>query len=198
MWPEIKRKLFHFSALIYILGVLFLERVLFIKILIALLIVTGLFEILRLRNSTVRTWFLNSFGGLIREKEKQSFSGVFWMMLGVLSACLILREQEMIITALLYLILGDGVASLAGKKIGGPHWPMSSKRLSGSLACFLVCLLIGFVMLPPSFAGMGYVWGAVAATVFELGFIPLNDNFLIPFMSSWTLLICYHLRPFFI
>ena len=96
--------------------------------------------------------------------------------------------------AILYLIFGDGIASIAGKSIGGPRWPNSNKRVSGSLACFIACVLVGIIVMWPSGYGWpGIVIGALTASFFEIGFIKLNDNFILPLVSSIAFVLTYNL-----
>jgi dolichol kinase len=198
MWPEIKRKFFHLMALVYVVGVIYLPRSRFLLLLLAWLVVEVLFEKARHRNVFLNDWIFERFGPLFRPEERGHFSGVFWMILGVLTTGLLLRPVPVVVTVLLYLILGDGVASLVGMRWGGPRWPRSKKTLSGSVACFLVCLLVGATILRPAYDWSGVLAGAVAATLLELVPIRLNDNFLIPAGSSLVMMIFYGLRPVFL
>jgi dolichol kinase len=145
--------------------------------------VEGLIEFLRLKNDYVRAWFIRTFGSLLREHEENHVSGVVWMTLGALCAALLV-PPPLGATAMLYLIFGDGVASLVGKTAGGPHWPKSPKRVSGSLACFAVCLIIGFFMLQTGYGWPIVFFGALAATIAEFGIANINDNLTIPLVAS--------------
>ena len=91
--------------------------------------------------------------------------------------------------SLLYLALGDASAALVGKRIGKRKifW---EKTLEGSLACFLVCFIIGlfFFKLPLALAG------ALAAAIIELFPWALNDNFWMPIIAAFVL---SRISPFF-
>jgi dolichol kinase len=114
------------------------------------------------------------------------------MTAGILSTILILPEPRLSAAAVLFLLLGDGVASLAGMTLGGPHWGSSPRRISGSAACLLVCLITGVVLLRPEFPWNGILIGAVVATVVEgVGIPNLNDNFLIPLTSAIVFFLTY-------
>src|SRR5258706_6686653 len=154
-------------------------------------------ELARLKFPSWNEWFQKHFGGIFREDEKSNFSGVFWMILGVLTTLLLIQPTELAVTVLLYLIVGDAFASLVGKRVGGPHWPKSPKRLSGSLACFLVCLGMGAAMLKPTYHWDGIIIGAFTATIVEVGYLPINDNFSIPAFTSLVFLLFYNLKPSF-
>lgn len=184
MRAEIKRKLFHLFGFIYVLGLAKLSRPHFINLVLIVWVVEFLFELFRLKIPFIRQRFNQSFGFLLRDEEKNHFSGVIWMILGVLASALLLEEFSLAATPILYLLLGDAVASLVGKGIQGPKWPQSKKSISGSTACFLVCLLVGWYMLYPRYGWSPVVLGALVATVVEYGFIPINDNFSIPFFLA--------------
>ena len=125
---EIKRKLFHLTALLYVAGIIYLPRPIYIALLAACLILVIAIEQSRLRIPAVKAWFSRRFQGLFREQENDHVSGVVWMLGGVLSTAILVRPTSLACAALLYLILGDGVASLAGIGFRGPHWPQSPKR----------------------------------------------------------------------
>ena len=79
------------------------------------------------------------------------------------------------------------MATIIGKKYGRRR--LFNKSLEGSLACLLVCLLIGVIMvvggkvmlLPVA------VVGAVTATIAELLPFPVDDNLTIPIFSGGTM-----------
>lgn len=187
MWSEIKRKSFHFCGIIYVIGLIHIPRPAYVAILTMALIVVLAFEMARLKIPTVGRWVEKIFGSLLRSGEQGRPSGVFWMLAGVNVTVVLVESVPLAAASLLYLILGDGVASLAGMRLGGPHWPRSQKRVSGSLACFLVCLLIGVVLLQPQFGWGAVVVGALVATVVEFGVVPMDDNFTIPVISGLVL-----------
>ena len=197
MESELKRKLFHFLGLLYV-GALFVlpRRTYLISLAILLGIVTSI-ETLRLKNPAINDWLLQKLGGMARERELRRFSGIFWLLAGVTLTVAMTSSVALAATALLYVILGDAAASLAGIKLGGPHWPKSSKRVSGSLACLVVSIAIGvFVLRPESYGWVGILVGALTATAVEAGLLPGDDNFSIPVASAMALLLSYGMRPF--
>src|SRR5690349_14883170 len=84
MWSEIKRKLFHLTALIYVAGIIYLPRRAYVAVLAAALLVVGGVEAARLSRPAVNAWFQRWFGGLFREVERNRPTGVLWMLGGVL------------------------------------------------------------------------------------------------------------------
>jgi dolichol kinase len=196
MWREIKRKFFHLTALLYVVGIIYLPRRTYLCILAGALAAVFAVEIVRLQVPAVNEWFDRRFGGLFRDQERHRFSGVSWMLAGVLTTAAMVGPLPMAAASILYLVLGDAVASLIGIRVGGPHWPGSDKRISGSVACFAVCLLIGVAIIRTDYGWPGVLIGAAVATILERGFAPINDNFLIPVGSGLALLAAYRIPPF--
>jgi dolichol kinase len=193
MKEEFLRKLFHLLALGYVAGALWLPRRTFLAVVLLLLVLDFTFENLRFRVPAFRAWFLKSFGTLIRPGEREKFTAVFWMLLGVLTAALLVQPTPVLVTIYLFVIFGDGVASLVGKGIGGPKWPGSQKSLSGSSACFIVCLLCAALVLRPGYSWVGIVAASAAATLLEFGILPWNDNLAIPLGTALVFLLIYRL-----
>lgn len=188
---EIQRKLFHMLGFIYVLGLAMLSRPQFLVVAVSLWGVVSILEVLRLNHSGVKILVARMGKPLLREREQNHFSGVWWMLVGVIASAALCESNHLAITSVVYLLLGDTAASLVGLSIKGTKWPGLDKRLSGSVACFLVCVVVGVVMLFPHVGWPMVIGGAVLATLLELGFIPLNDNFLIPagtalFFALWT------------
>lgn len=196
MWPEIKRKLFHLTALLYVVGIIYLPRRVYVGIIGLALGAVLLIETARLKNPRVHAWFDRVFGNLFREKESHHLSGVPWMLAGVGLSAAIVGPVELAATSILYLILGDAVASLIGMRLGGPRWFGSAKRMSGSAACYAACLLIGQMVLAPTFGWPGVFVGAFAATAIELCPIPVDDNFSIPVGAALVFCLMYRIVPF--
>ena len=76
------------------------------------------------------------------------------------------------------------LATVIGEKFG--RRIVFNKSLEGSLACLVLCLVIGIVMSRISSAMVlpVAIVGAVSATVVELLPIPIDDNLTIPLFSA--------------
>jgi glycerol-3-phosphate acyltransferase PlsY len=192
MWTEIKRKLFHLTGLVYVVGLIYIPRTAYIWTLTAVVAVVFTLEQIRLRVPAAHAWCERTVWHLFREHEREKMSGVFWMAEGAWITVLLLKSVPLASAALLYLLLGDAVASLAGKRLKGPKWPGSQKTVSGSAACFCMCLAIGVALLRPHYyEWSGIVAGAAVATLAEALPLRLNDNLTIPVAATLTFLACY-------
>jgi len=192
MWNEIRRKIFHLCGLIYVIGLVYIPRPAYPILLTVLVALIFLLEQARLRVPSVRALFFKYGGTLFREHEYHRLSGVFWMAEGVWVTVMLMKSVPLAATAILYLLLGDTMASLAGKRLRGPKWPRSDKSISGSLACFFMCLFVGWALLRPNYYGWdGIVIGALVATIAEALPSRLNDNFTIPAAATLAFLFCF-------
>lgn len=179
---EIKRKLFHLLSLIYILVYWFLPRPVMVWGMgLAILIVAG-GELARAKSPAFDRWILRALGGVHRDHEEGSVSGLPWTLTGSYIAMLFIPQKELVMAGLLYMALGDAAAALFGRAYGKTKL-VSGKSLEGSLACFVVCFFIGWYFLSLPLA----LIGALIATVIELIPWPLNDNFWMPFISAGLL-----------
>ena len=181
---ELKRKSFHLLGLIYPLTLRWVGLTEFRILLIVFWVAVALMEIARLSTPAFNGFVFEHFGDLFREKERSRQTGVFWMMSGALFSAFMLDTPALVATVLLYVVFGDLTASLVGKWLGGPRWFKSEKRLSGSFACFLVCVAVGFLLLRSEYAWHLILLGALVATLAEAEFIHLDDNFSIPVAST--------------
>jgi dolichol kinase len=180
---ELARKATHLGALVIPGGYYFLRLdkadMLAIMIPVALLMV--LIDISRLRNWTIyRSTVSRIVNPMIRNHEHAGdFSGATYILLSV---CLTvaLYSKPIAIAALAFIIVGDVLAALIGRKFGRHRF--GRKSVEGSLACLLgtlaVALLIPEIALPVG------IFGAVVATVTEAASSRIDDNISVPIISG--------------
>ena len=151
----------------------------------ALLVAAGVFlalDVLRIHDPRLKNIFYRIFGDIVREHEKTALTGSTSMVIaGLLTVYCF--QKNIAVAALLYLTIGDSMAALIGKTYGRTH--LFGKTLEGSLACFSSCVFIGLLVpgLPPDVV----IAGALAATLFELLPIPIDDNFRIPLSAGFVM-----------
>jgi len=156
-------------------------------LLITLGAMTGVFvawEIARLNNAKVNKWMTSHLGVILKEEERFRPTGTTYLLLASL-AVFLLFEKYVAITSLLFLSIGDLVATIIGGEYGRQVL-FSNKTLEGSLACLVSCLLVGMLMvrISPTMGLPVAVIGAVSAAVVELLPIPIDDNLTTPLLSG--------------
>ena len=88
-------------------------------------------------------------------------------------------DRDIAIAALAFLVLGDAAAAIIGKRFGSPtYW---GKSPQGSLACFAVCMAVGWPILGDWHMALV---GSVVATVAEALPVPMDDNMRVPIFSG--------------
>lgn len=145
----------------------------------------ALLEALRLRNVGVNQWLIRRFGGIHREKEVTRPSGIFWTLLGCFLTALFVPERDIVIAAMLYLTVGDGLAGFVGRSWG--RLRIGAKSVEGSLACFLGAWAVGALVLTPPVGRPEALIGALLVTLIEALSSAPDDNLTIPLLSGVAL-----------
>lgn len=135
-------------------------------------------DLLRLSDQRLKRFFLQLFRSVIRRHEEDHLLGSTYFMIAALLSVIVF-DRTIAISALTFLVLGDSAAAFVGKKYGRPtYW---GKSLQGSFACFVVCLGIGWAVLPNAWL---VLTGALAATISEALPVPMDDNMRVPILSG--------------
>ena len=155
-------------------------------LLISLGAVTTLFvawEITRLTFSNINQWMVTHLGVMLKREERFRLTGSTYLLLSSF-AVFVLFDRYVAITSVLFLSIGDFMATVIGEKFGRRR--IFGKSLEGSLACLVSCLLIGLVMsrISPVLVLPVAIAGAIPATLVELLPIPIDDNLTIPLFSA--------------
>ena len=180
---ELARKATHLGALVIPGGYYFLRLdkadMLAIMVPVALLMV--LLDISRLRNWAIYRSFIGRMvTPMIRDHEHAGdFSGATYILLSV---CLTvaLYSKPIAIAALAFIIVGDVLAALIGRKFGRHRF--GRKSVEGSLACLVGTLVVA--SLAPGIALSVGVFGAVVATITEAASSRIDDNISVPIISG--------------
>ncbi|MDR1511676.1 MAG: hypothetical protein LBS15_02770 [Endomicrobium sp.] len=169
---EIKRKMVHLLSLIYVLSYWYVSKVVVVCELFIAIIVVVFFEYLRFKNHRFNNFFKNNFKGFYRPEEANRISGLIGTLVGALLTILMFHNKYMVFTSFLYFAFGDSSAALIGRALG-KNKTFAGKSLKGSLACFIVCFIIGIFIFNWKFA----LIGAVVSTIVEAIPWKMNDNF---------------------
>ncbi|MBK8574783.1 MAG: hypothetical protein IPN90_03565 [Elusimicrobia bacterium] len=147
--------------------------------------VGAIVEAVRLRNVVFNQWLIRQFGGIHREKEIDRPSGIFWTLLGCFLTALFVPDRDIVIAAMLFLTVGDGLAGLVGRTWG--RLRVGTKSVEGSLACFLGSWAVGAAVLTPTLGRPEILVGALLVTTLEALSLPPDDNLTIPLFSGVAL-----------
>jgi dolichol kinase len=175
---ELHRKSFHVGMIIVPIWVYVMPHTTALLGLILATFVTVAVDLLRLSDRRLRRFFLRLFRSVLRPHEEEHLLGSTHYMIAALLSVVVF-DHAIAIAALAFLVLGDAAAAIIGKRFGTPlFW---GKSPQGSLACLVVCLMVGWPLLTSPWLALV---GAVTATVAEAMPSPLDDNMRVPIFSG--------------
>ena len=189
---EIFRKSIHFSSL-WIPGMyLYFTEKTMLSILFPIVLFALIVEISRKCSPELNALINQMFAGIMREKEKNSFSGATYLLISS-ALSIAIFSKEIAILALTILIISDSCAALVGRKFG--RFMIGNKSLEGAGSFFVSAFVIYYFLVV--FYNFSLPFGASlmvisAATIVELFAekIHLDDNFAIPLaigLVSWII-----------
>ena len=183
---EFARKAIHLSNAIIPLSYYYFipNKIDMIIVLSSFLILCFFIEIYRKHNLKLSRIFSNWFEFMMRDREKKGeLTGATWVFVGALFTILLVPDPFNIIS-LLFLSFGDTFAAIIGMKF--PYIKIGRKTLSGSIAGFFACLIIGLV-IDLSITYEIIIMGAFMAMLIEILPLPINDNVSIPIFSGLSM-----------
>ena len=183
------RKGTHMGALVIPGGYYFLhlDRPQMLSIMVPVTVAMILIDIARLRQWLFWKAFARRIlSPVIRRHEMAGdFTGATYILLSV---CLTvaLYDKPIAIAAMAFIIVGDTLAALVGRRFGRHRF--GNKSVEGSLACLAGTVIVA-VLMPDLPMGIRLL-GAVVATIVEALPLGIDDNITVPILSglSMTLL----------
>ena len=140
---EFSRKIFHlFNMVVPLIHVYFIEERMGMLTFLSLMLIFCFFiEVFRTRYNALHKFFKRYLHFMMRGSEKEGeITGATWVFAGSLIT-IILIPKPFCIIALFFLAVGDTFAALVGMNY--PILKIGRKTLSGSIACFVTCCMIG-------------------------------------------------------
>jgi len=112
-----------------------------------LLLASLMVEWLRLRVGAANRVFGTLAGPFLRQAEHKAMTGSTYLVASAFLCTILFRNRpDITFVSLNLFILGDAAAAVAGQSIG--RVKIGRKSLEGSLACFALCVLLGFFVYP--------------------------------------------------
>lgn len=180
---ELWRKATHTGALIIPVGYSFFsfDKVTMLAIMTPFAVAMTIIDLARLRQMSLwNRWARPLIGKLLRNHEVAGdFSGATYILWSVV-ATVALYRRDVAVAALAFIVVGDTLAALIGRKFG--RHKFGRKSLEGSLACLAGTVLVAFVA--PGLALPTALCGAVVATVAEAFSGPIDDNVSVPLLTG--------------
>ena len=188
---ELFRKAIHISNAIIPLGYMYIfqDKIDMIIILSFFLIFCFFVEIARKNNDLVSIIFTRYFSFMLRENEKKgALTGATWVFVGALFTVLLIPPPFSIL-ALLFLSIGDTFSAIIGMQF--PFIRIGEKTLSGSIAGFIACVILGLILDTPISHNV-LIFGAFMAMFIEIIPTTFDDNVTIPVFSGFSM-YCFNM-----
>ena len=185
MLKEIQRKITHFIGLVIPILYHYIDnKQLVVGILAFVTWLLLCFEILRYVFPDFSSLLLKFISPILRSHEKQGkiLGSTYFVTSSLLS--IVFFPQEIAVASITFLVLGDLFAAIIGKKWGRMKI-FSGKSFEGSLACFIICFFVSILVIRIK-PVVGF-FGAIAATIFELVPIGIDDNLTMPLTSGFVM-----------
>tara|TARA_Y100000591_G_scaffold171218_1_gene147657 strand:- start:47 stop:637 length:591 start_codon:yes stop_codon:yes gene_type:complete len=185
---ELSRKIIHLlNMVVPLTHVYFIkDRMEMLIFLSFMLILCFFIEVFRTQYLILNKFFKKNLHFMMRDSEKKGdITGATWVFAGSLIT-IILIPKPFCIIALFFLAVGDTFAALVGMNY--PLLKIGRKTLSGSIACFVTCCIIG-LLFSFNLNTATIMFGALIATLTELSSLDINDNLSIPIFSGLSMYI---------
>ena len=185
---EYYRKIIHiFNLVIPFTYLFFLEsRFQVLRILVPLTLFAIVIDYLRTRSSVIKKIFNDFLISMLRIHEMDGkYTGATWVFISS-TLTIAIFPKEIAVISLVYMSLGDAIASLVGRKYG--KMKFYNKTIEGSLAGLIVCILSGY-LIQITLPLVVVFSGAFAAMFIELMPIPIDDNLSVPLFAGTIMVI---------
>lgn len=145
-------------------------------------------DVLRQSIPTLNNFVFKVLGPIMREQERNKLAGTSWLLIGV-TIIVFLFSDDVVTLSLLFLALGDPVASLIGVKYGKDKI-VGNKTLQGTIAAFTVCFIISTIyfyyqnFMTDRILIVSVIAGLIGALSELIPILKLDDNFTYPVLSS--------------
>lgn len=189
---ELGRKAFHLTSLSVPIIAWFLPRLDTILMLTVLCALSLIADIERFRPGVIGDLIRKYLNFMIRPHERdargglKSLTGSTWMLISAIITFAIF-PKPVAVAAFSMLILCDTAAALIGRRFGRIRFGPRKKSLEGSLAFFIVGVIITFFV--PQLPLPAGIAGALVATIAEALPWEIDDNFSVPLSAGLVMVL---------
>ena len=180
---EVYRKATHTAALVIPAGYEFLDlsKKQMLTIMVPITVLMYIIDISRLRGWPLWTNSVNVvFGKMIRRHEIDGdWTGATYILTSVCST-VALFPRPIAVAALAFIMVGDTLAALIGRRFG--RHKIGRKSVEGSLACLAGTSVVAFCV--PDLPLQIGLLGAVAAAIVEALPLGVDDNITVPLIAG--------------
>jgi diacylglycerol kinase (CTP) len=133
---------------------------------------------------------------IMRESEKAGLAGSTYLLVGVLVIVAIF-PPSVVLLSLLFLAVADPIASYFGIRYGKDKL-FGKKSLQGSMAAFFACTIVAAIyfltqgMMTERILIVSILAGLIGAVAEVIPVADLDDNFVLPVVSSCLLWVVYY------
>ncbi|GAB5517841.1 MAG: phosphatidate cytidylyltransferase [Rhodothermales bacterium] len=183
---ELWRKALHIltaMACPFLLGLLGLNVMLWLTGTLAALAVAA--DVARTYSPGFQAFIDGTFGFMMRSEESEGrgpvFNGATWVLIAI-TLLLLVFPANLALPIFIMFMLADAAAALIGRRYGRHVWAGGQRTLEGSAAFFIVAVVVlsGLTALP----WWLIVGASLAAALFEAVDVQLNDNLIVPFLTT--------------
>ncbi len=160
-------------------------------------VLTLILEFLRFKYPPINRILVKFFlASVLRRTELRSFSGMTYLILGVL-VIVVIFPKPVATLALLFLAFGDPIASIVGILFGKDKI-IGNKSLQGALAAFFTCVIVTMVyfnameILHDRWILVSIIAGFIGAVSELIPIGRIDDNFTFPVISASLLWVLFN------
>jgi diacylglycerol kinase (CTP) len=195
---HIARKIWHCCGVLAITYIFNrFDRATAIQLMLFFTIMVLLVDYLRLRSETWNKWAMVFMAPFMRDSEKNNYSGLTPLALGVL-LIILLFPPKVVLLSLFFLAFADPLASYFGIRYGKDKL-FGHKSLQGTMAAFVVCFIISAIyfvtqgIMTERLVVVSLISALVGAFSEVVPIRGLDDNFILPVLSSSLLWVVFNL-----
>jgi dolichol kinase len=202
---ELPRRLWHiFAGLPFPVAGLLAPHDIFLPVLISITVGALILDMVRLMSPRVNRGFITVFRPLLREGEIPRLNGSTYFLIAA-SIVFIFCGQPIAAIALVFVVVGDPIAGMVGERWAKPRVRSEEQKISearkfprylrfrgargksleGSVACLVVCLVVGVMLAAVTHVPLWVVVvGAISAAVTEFVSLWVDDNLSVPLVAA--------------